>query len=1084
MIATPNDAEIIIDIDTNAQKLDEKLEKILDQYSKKKIELDLELKNQSNIRKSLVELDHLMNKLGIPSDEMKKEFDKLSNSLSDSAGKVFKLKEELKSLGKEYKDNLKIIAYKSIMDKLSPNKQIAGLLPSNVKRYINVEIETNPEKFKKKLNKIDQILHEYSNKKVQLDFQLKENSKIKSQLKNLGSGREFDVLKSKLIESTSIISKLREEVKLLGKQYRISFSTAIIEASKLNNYIMSMHMLWQKYGNWQRYSAQNNFKLLPNKQIAGLLPANVTKYINIEIETNPEKFKKNLNKIDQILREYSNKKIQLDFQLKENSKLKTQLKDLGSGREFDALKTKLIESTSIISRLREEVKLLGKQYRISFLLAREEAARLNNYIMYMHMLWQKYSNKQRYSKQIAGLLPASVTKEPIKLNQFAIGPKINIANIEQQAESSSKSIDKIKNKISEFFNNIKNGFINLKANAISASNHVDYFSRRILNLLRNAFVFNVISRQFRGLSALIGNLINRDTIFVRTLMMVKANIIRAFAPIWQVVLPWIRLLGEGLLWLSKIFIKFINFLTGSKIKPVETFKESKQVVDDFYKIASPKKEMFNLEKPVKNVKKIKDGSKKTSNNTKKLSKNLNKSRKESNKILASFDKLETLKFDKNKLAKDPFGLEELKNPNVDKNLNNPIDLDIDTPSIESQIADAINNIEDKPLDFHVNDNIADQITSQVNGLTLPTLEFEVDENSQSWVDKFKQKFFEFYNWILPLLLSLKKFFVSLGDSFLRLFTAIEENGTLKLIINKFTEWKEKLTNFFNTISNNQDKMDKLRNFIVGIGAAFITYSIVSKVFKLVKGFATLASILTGSPIGWISLIGGALSIAIINLDKFKNKFPNLSKAFEDLFTGVSKKITELSGQINNDLKESIKWLEEKAEGILHWLEKHPGVLKTIQWIVERIVDQFGIAYNITKGLLKSIGQFIDKIGGIFNGTRSFADLLAPWGGKEYSRPLPPNLPKLPHLAQGSVLKGGDPFLAYLNDQPRGQTNVEAPLSTIVDAFRQAMSEGSFGQSNINIEASGDMSSIVRLLNFKIKDENNRIGNAFVNDIHI
>ena len=60
----------------------------------------------------------------------------------------------------------------------------------------------------------------------------------------------------------------------------------------------------------------------------------------------------------------------------------------------------------------------------------------------------------------------------------------------------------------------------------------------------------------------------------------------------------------------------------------------------------------------------------------------------------------------------------------------------------------------------------------------------------------------------------------------------------------------------------------------------------------------------------------------------------------------------------------------------------------------------------------------------------------------------------------------------------------APLSTIVDAFRQAMSEGSFGQSNINIEASGDMSSIVRLLNFKIKDENNRIGNAFVNDIHI
>ena len=45
------DAEIIIGVDVDTQKIDKELEKILDQYSKKKIELDLELKNQSNIRK-------------------------------------------------------------------------------------------------------------------------------------------------------------------------------------------------------------------------------------------------------------------------------------------------------------------------------------------------------------------------------------------------------------------------------------------------------------------------------------------------------------------------------------------------------------------------------------------------------------------------------------------------------------------------------------------------------------------------------------------------------------------------------------------------------------------------------------------------------------------------------------------------------------------------------------------------------------------------------------------------------------------------------------------------------------------------
>lgn len=46
---------------------------------------------------------------------------------------------------------------------------------------------------------------------------------------------------------------------------------------------------------------------------------------------------------------------------------------------------------------------------------------------------------------------------------------------------------------------------------------------------------------------------------------------------------------------------------------------------------------------------------------------------------------------------------------------------------------------------------------------------------------------------------------------------------------------------------------------------------------------------------------------------------------------------------------------------------------------------------------------------------------------------------VPHLASGSVIRGGDPFIALLGDQPRGQTNVEAPLSTIKQAMREELS---------------------------------------------
>ena len=96
------------------------------------------------------------------------------------------------------------------------------------------------------------------------------------------------------------------------------------------------------------------------------------------------------------------------------------------------------------------------------------------------------------------------------------------------------------------------------------------------------------------------------------------------------------------------------------------------------------------------------------------------------------------------------------------------------------------------------------------------------------------------------------------------------------------------------------------------------------------------------------------------------------------------------------------------------------------------------------------------------------------------KPIPALKGKIPGLAQGSVLNGGDPFLAYLNDQPRGQTNIEAPLDTMVTAFKQALSEGGYsGPTEINLEATGDMSQLIRFLNIKLSDERIRVGNSFV-----
>ena len=522
----------------------------------------------------------------------------------------------------------------------------------------------------------------------------------------------------------------------------------------------------------------------------------------------------------------------------------------------------------------------------------------------------------------------------------------------------------------------------ISRNIFNASNYVDHFSRRIYGLLRNAFIFNVIRRGFKGLSDTLFNLIKRDTQFATTLLIVKANLIRAFAPIWQVVLPWIRALGRALVWLSNRLISFINYLAGREIiKPVKEIGEAQKVVSDFMKIASPKKEMFDLEKPAKKSKQLKD-------NTKKLKDNTKKAAKESNNLLASFDKLETLKFNKNGLAEDPFGLEELKDKNGNiKNLklsntdqDMDLKLDVDEEDIETQIARAINQIENPPLEFNVNDDIGSQITSQVNNLDLPTLDFKVDTDNKK-LDEFK------------------------------------------------------------------DKVEKIATALTTIGVALTTYKIVTKMKKFVDILSTsiAAGNFLGIPAGgWIGLIAGLLFLLIVYRKEITQFFKDLAPKTKEFMDKEQEKISKAWGQFWPDL----------SKGVGNFFDD-----------VGREVDDF--IYGINDSLAKiKIAPAISKL---------FEDVAKMKGISGH----PGNI-RFPGFAQGTVLKGGDPFLAYLNDQPRGQTNIEAPLSTMVSAFKQALSEGGYnGPTAINLEASGDMSELIRMLNIKISQERIRVGNSFV-----
>lgn len=839
----PNDAEIIIGVDAETEKVDKKINKVLNEYSKKKIELDLQLRDQANVKKQLVELQTLMNKLKTTTPEMHEQFDKLSNSLKNSVSNVFILREQLKALSSEFR-NL-----------FANQTQISGLLPAKA---------TDVTKF---------VPNYY------------------------GFFKEIDKLKDEL-------------------------SQKIKKKSSLEDTIVRINGMINKFG--QTSELMNAFNGVAEK----------IKIVNNEIK-------------------------QLNNQI-----------DLAKNR------------TGGFENLFKKLEVSSKSFSENF------AKDLKN-----------ISN-------ISGLLPEKASD-----------------NIKNSFSNFGKIFSNISSSVSNTFGRITSSFKNFNFHAINSSRHVDYFGRRIFNLLRNAFVFNVISRQFRGLSTLLSNLVHRDIYFAKSLMIVKANLVRAFAPIWQIILPWIRALGDGLVWISNQLIRFINFLTGSKIKPLQGFQEAKQVVDDFNRIASPTKDLFDLKDPneqarelKKSIKDTQDESYRASKNAERLAKRLNNSQKQTTKLLAKFDKLEVLKFKK---TKDP--LDDISNVSKNKGLDIPINF----PSIEDQISNAINNIKDKPLDFYVNDNIDEQITSQVNGLTLPALDFKVSEESQESVDNFKKKLLNLWSTIEPLAKAISKFFVELVKSFGRLFVDEDgkENKTLKTIVNGFT-------NFFNLISDNKNNMDTLRNFIIGLGIALITYKIAKMVVDITTTFTALFELLAGAfslsnPVGWAALAIGCLYLIV-------KHWGSVKKAVEDVW---------------DKMKEFGNWIKYKFTELWDWLKRN---------FIDPIANAFG-----------KIGSWFNSKFGWHSGSYS--------GGNLYS---------VPGLAQGSVLKGGDPFLAYLNDQPRGQTNVEAPLSTIVDAFKQALSESDYNsQPEININASGDMSSFVRMLNFKLQDNKKILGNAFINDIN-
>lgn len=287
------------------------------------------------------------------------------------------------------------------------------------------------------------------------------------------------------------------------------------------------------------------------------------------------------------------------------------------------------------------------------------------------------------------------------------------------------------------------------------------------------------------------------------------------------------------------------------------------------------------------------------------------------------------------------------------------------------------------------------------------------------------------------------------------------------------------------------------------------------------------SILTGS---WIPLLIAGFVAALVALVSFtghgeeliqglKKIIDGFGKFFKGVFTGDLKLAAEGAKQIWEGLKQTwnaiVNSIKDAWNAFITWLQgKNPALAAIFETIGKLFSDQYNAWKKILSGLItfltgvftgdwkKAWNGVLDILKGVWNlvigtiegGINFIIDginlLLSALnkihfeipdgvplvGGKTIGINIPPvSRVQLPRLASGAVIPPNREFMAVLGDQKSG-TNIETPLSTMVQAFKQVMNEtGGAGGRQMTVIFQLDRRELGRAIYQLNNEETQRVG---------
>lgn len=791
-------------------------------------------------------------------------------------------------------------------------------------------------------------------------------------------------------------------------------------------------------------------------------------------------------------------------------------------KELDKVNAKIEETENKIVQLAGQQGAREVQIRATTPAASEEGYKnifnadkewqnLDQELLKAQDLSEKYYEEQEkiqstYTTQIG------TDKYKKEVNQLA-DAKDKLTLHEQKMKEIDKKYDEVAKSAKKVGKASKKSFDNASKSASKASGSCHQFATRLKSIVAGAFVFNIVSAALRNLTQYMGNALKSNKQFSSNLASIKGNLLTAFQPIYDAILPAINAFMSGLSTLTAYIAKFTSMIFGTSVKAssqnAKALYGQAKALDKTAESAKKANKQLSYIDELQVVQKSDDTSETSGTGTSQPNFNTVEVDNEFpawlDEILKSLEPIKNALSDlwNNGLAKfKDFGIGVLDDfynsflkpmstwtlgtgiPNLIGSLNKLLNM-IDWKKLCSSLNGVWKALE--PFAEQVGtgllwfiDNILVPLGVWVMNDVVPAflngLSGVIDILSQS-LENFKPIFQWLWDYVLAPL-------------------AEWTGGVISTVFNDLAE-------AIDWIAQNEIAVAILDGIVLGILAW--------KAAQLLLNLANFAfnGILNANPIVWLIGIIALLVVAIVELvkhwddikavvgavwDKISEVFGNIGEWFKDRVNDIKTAFANIGEWFKNIFSKAWSGIKSVFSGVSsfflgvidgiksvfitipNWFKSvftkaWEGVKKVFTTgskiftgIVDGIAEVFKSVVNaIIGGINKVIAFPFDKINGLLNGIRDISIMgFEPFSGLWGKNPLP--VPQIPYLATGTVVPANyGEFMAVLGDNKR-EPEVVSPLSTMKQAMKEVIAEnGGNGEVKVNVYLEGDAQGVFRVV---------------------